>query len=68
MFERKKMEIVGIIFAIIISILASRLIFSIPTIVDELKAQTQLLIKIAEQQGVDKETITKLVKPVKAKK
>lgn len=46
-----------IIIGTILSIFIARAIFSIPTIVKNLRAQTKLLNEIARAQGVDDETI-----------
>lgn len=45
------------IVAFIIAIFITRAIFSIGTIVNNLRAQTRLLMKIAEKQGVSKDDL-----------
>lgn len=46
--------------AVVLSILAARLIFSVPTITKRLKINNKLLEEIAKKQGVDAETINKI--------
>ena len=48
--------------ALAILIILMRLIFSIPTIVSNLKAQTKLLIKIAEKADVSSVNISQIMK------
>ena len=49
------------IIGFIISVIICRFVFSIDTIVINLKAQTKLLVKIAEKSNVDKEELLSII-------
>lgn len=49
------------VIAFVVGVVFTRLVFSIPKIVRELKAQTLLTAKIAEKQGVQKSEIDEIL-------
>lgn len=49
------------IIVLIIAVIICRFVFSIDTIVINLKAQTKLLVKIAEQSAVDREELLSVI-------
>jgi ABC-type lipoprotein release transport system permease subunit len=53
--------IMGYGIGILLIIIITRAVFSIPRIVRELHAHTLLLAKIAENQGVDRDWIMKVI-------
>ena len=55
------MDIVSYVIAFVISAVLMRFVFSIDTIVINVKAQTKLLAKIAQRQGCSDEEITKII-------
>lgn len=61
MDDQSKMVMMGLLYIVLffVAVLITRAIFSIGTIVKHLKAQTILLIKMAENQGIPKEEIDK---------
>ncbi len=54
--------IIAALAIVVLGIILMRLVFSIPTIVSNVKAQTRLMIKIAEKAEVSPESISKIMK------
>lgn len=53
------------LIAFLVAVVVTRIIFSIPTIVANSKAQTKLLIKIAEKSGVAENNIKPILRDLK---